>query len=1574
MIPRLILLSLLLVGLLEAKKPVTISLSSRWLHTPLHLEASEFLAEESADLFWRYIQDMVQLGPGHLQSLNPREQYEAILQVAGPLLSPARLAFLKYSLSLRVYSPVIETFRQMGQGHLPEDCDTVAEVGGTFVCDISQLQELLAKEPSQAPAIYKMDHRYPSLASPTNTTIVILYGEIGTPSFCAFHKFLQEQVEHLEYYLRHYVHKPLAKKVPLSGYGVEMAIKSTEYKAQDDTVLREDAAYDQATVKQSDSDELEGFIFSQLKALHGDKSAQLEELKSYLLESTKEVATLKVWELQELSLQAAQKIVNSPREEGLRVLRDIAQNFPIRARSLVDIKVSHELKQEIEKNQQFWIQTHNIAPQDAGLFINGLYQDVETLDVFSLLQLLRQETRVLEGLHDIGVAEDKAGQLLKMDFSSNRETYGLDIRDSSIQYINDLEHDREYINWPNSLRDLLRPMFPGMLRNVRKNIYNMVVIADPSQKEVWDIFKLVESFHLHSAPLRMGIVFAVNPDPSVDGFTDPGLALLEAFNFIAQDKRPAKGLSLITDVYAACQNQPLTSKIVIKQFQSLYPKEDLEMIFGLDSDYDIGRRTGWDFIERSGLGQPPKILLNGILLKLKTFSADVLEDAILAEVVRQSHQINKWVYKGEVTDSDNVVDFLMSQSNIMPRLNHRVLDAMGPFADLSGHIEQLTVAELSHLPARDLGPTFTSHLHYLQRNTEDLFRPLTAWIVGDMETEAGQRLLLDALNHIKSSSLLRLAVIHNPSGSESLSDNPVSRAVQAAIDSLDPAQAKLYLHKLLKPAAAKLITSGEKSPVDLALSVSWKSSRFVFGCFFGQHTLPRPLHCLSDLYKVSCSISPDVCPDHGPGAVPAGPGQPPPGHPLPPLPVLPAGPPPAARSSVRGPQWQDSGLSGAAGAVWGGGLQPTGEVLHDSFWQRHEEGAGARSRHCPGGQFSLFEKCCPVCNEGKCGSEMVMKATALLLSQNQSPRPRMDLQYWDDQHSVITLPASDPQEPAHNLVAILDPVSRSAQKLAPILAVVHRVVNCNLRIFFNSIDKHSSMPLKSFFRFVMEEEPQFGEDGSQLEPVAHFATLPTSPLFTMAMATPENWMVGAVRSVYDLDNIHLEKVERGVRADFELEHLILEGNCQDQSTGNPPRGLQFTLGTNSTPVQVDTIVMANLGYFQLKANPGAWVLRLRQGRSAEIYDIVTTEGTDSLPGSPDVTVVLNSFRSHSLRIRVNKKPGMQYQDLLQDDSDEQGGIWNSLTSTFTTSNSGKEAEDPEEDKLNIFSLASGHLYERFLRIMMLSVLKNTKTPVKFWFLKNFLSPTFKEFLPHMAETYHFEYELVQYKWPRWLNQQTEKQRIIWGYKILFLDVLFPLSVKKIIFVDADQVVRADLRELRDLDLQGAPYGYTPFCDSRTDMEGYRFWKSGYWASHMGRRKYHISALYVVDLKRFRRVAAGDRLRGQYQGLSQDPNSLSNLDQDLPNNMIHQVAIHSLPQEWLWCETWCDDHSKPSAKTIDLCNNPKTKESKLKSAMRIIPEWNDYDQEIKRLFEKFESHKKSQPAPDISPDSARHSEL
>lgn len=54
------------------------------------------------------------------------------------------------------------------------------------------------------------------------------------------------------------------------------------------------------------------------------------------------------------------------------------------------------------------------------------------------------------------------------------------------------------------------------------------------------------------------------------------------------------------------------------------------------------------------------------------------------------------------------------------------------------------------------------------------------------------------------------------------------------------------------------------------------------------------------------------------------------------------------------------------------------------------------------------------------------------------------------------------------------------------------------------------------------------------------------------------------------------QVDNIVAAEYELEYLLLEGHCYDITTGQPPRGLQFTLGTSTKPVVVDTIVMANL--------------------------------------------------------------------------------------------------------------------------------------------------------------------------------------------------------------------------------------------------------------------------------------------------------------------------------------------------------------------------------------------------------------
>ncbi|KAF1828876.1 hypothetical protein BDW02DRAFT_511256 [Decorospora gaudefroyi] len=578
---------------------------------------------------------------------------------------------------------------------------------------------------------------------------------------------------------------------------------------------------------------------------------------------------------------------------------------------------------------------------------------------------------------------------------------------------------------------------------------------------------------------------------------------------------------------------------------------------------------------------------------------------------------------------------------------------------------------------------------------------------------------------------------------------------------------------------------------------------------------------------------------------------------------------------------------------------------------------------------------------------------------------------WTAEHTAIVKGDSD--KAIFQIVASVDPATELAQKWIPILKTLSDMDGVHLKLFLNPKQMLQELPVKRFYRYVLEARPHFNSDGSVGSLGAHFSGIPKEALLNLGMDVPPSWLVAPEESIHDLDNIKLSTIPTGTDIDavYGLESILIEGHSRDTTNGGqPPRGAEVVLATEKNPHFADTIIMANLGYLQFKANPGFYNIQLKSGRSQEVFTLDSAGPISWAPQPGDETteIALMSFQGATIFPRLSRKPGQEDADVLAAEESLASEIvgksaqkvnefLGKMGLNFNSEKvlqkgadlfGGSKAKKDTQAEINIFSVASGHLYERMLNIMMVSVMKHTNHTVKFWFIEQFLSPSFKSFLPHMAAEYGFEYEMVTYKWPHWLRGQTEKQREIWGYKILFLDVLFPLDLEKVIFVDADQIVRTDMYELVEHDLEGAPYGFTPMGDSRTEMEGFRFWKTGYWANFLRGRPYHISALYVVDLNRFRQLAAGDRLRQQYHSLSADPNSLSNLDQDLPNNMQFNLPIHSLPQEWLWCETWCSDEDLATAKTIDLCNNPQTKEPKLDRARRQVPEWNVYDEEIAKL--------------------------
>ncbi|XP_042619728.1 UDP-glucose:glycoprotein glucosyltransferase 2-like isoform X3 [Cyprinus carpio] len=1481
----------------SASKGVVASLQAKWSMTPLLLETSEFIREDDEEKFWKFVDTVKELTV-YKNGESVRSYYNLIIKKAGQFLTDLQVNLLKLSLSLRAYSPAVHAFQQIARDEPPPDgCAAFVVVHGQNACSTKDMKKLLKTAAGRPrPYLYKSDHQYPGVNG-TDLPVAVLYAEIGTKEFNTFHKVLSERAQDgkLIYVLRHFVSEQKNEKMLLSGYGVELAIKSTEYKAVDDTQVKESKSV--TTDNVDENDEVQGFLFGKLKKSHPELQEELGELRKHLLESTNDMTPLKVWELQDLSFQAASLIMTVSKFDSLKLMQDLSQNFPSRARSLTRVAVNQDMKKEIEENQKRLSESMGIHPGDAGLFINGIHVDLDLHNPFSILDILRTEAKILQGLHNLGIRGSSISKFLHLPSSTTLEDgYALDIRHTSIMWVNDIEKDSMYRHWPSSLQELLRATFPGVIRQIRRNFYNLVLFLDPVQEESIELVKLAELFYKHNIPLRIGFVLVVSADDKVDGYLDAGVALFRLLNYISEEYDEAQAFTSMVSIFNRVEvGETLSVDTVTAYLKKKFPKANAARILGVDSSYDDNRKAGRGFYRKSGLGALPIGLFNGVPLSSEEMDPEELETVLLQKIMETTNFFQRAAFMGQITESVDVVDFLMEQANVVPRINPLILSSERRYLDFTSSPvaddwDDTTV--FSYLDSRDKTAVVSKRMKYFIRDEEEVLYGGTVWIVADIEQPPGRQLLQNALKHMKSSSSsCRVGVINNPSGKPTEDNSSLYRAIWASLLTQSSKNTLDFTLKLLKEENVELLKQGTKIKHLLKQGMDHDAFEKKFNTMEVDFLHSQQKYC-KEVLKLKA-------------------GQ---------------------RAVVS-----------------------NGRIL--SLLDEEEEFSVE--------DFHLLEKITLRTSAEKIKSkikqmnlnaqkanDLIMKVDALLTSSPKG-EARKDVKLLKDKHSVLQL-AQREDEVFYDVVAIVDPLTRDAQKLAPLLVVLGQVVNMKVQVFMNCRAKLSEMPLKSFYQYVLERDVSFfGNNSLSPGPVARFTEIPESPLLTLNMITPESWMVEAVRSPYDLDNIHLQEISGVVNAEYELEYLLLEGHCFDLSTGQPPRGLQFTLGMRQEPLMHDTIVMANLGYFQLKANPGAWILRLREGRSEDLYQIQAHDGTDSPLDAGDVIVVLNSFHSKIIKVRVQKKPDKLNEDLLSEGT-ESKGLWDSITS-FAGGPSVDE-DDKKKDVLNIFSVASGHLYERFLRIMMLSVLQHTKTPVKFWFLKNYLSPSFKDTISHMAKAYGFQYELVQYKWPRWLHQQTEKQRIIWGYKILFLDVLFPLAVDKIIFVDADQIVRADIKELRDLDLEGAPYGYTPFCDSRKEMEGYRFWKTGYWASHLGQRKYHISALYVVDLKKFRKIAAGDRLRGQYQALSQDPNSLSNLDQDLPNNMIHQVAIKSLPQEWLWCETWCDDRSKAAAKTIDLCNNPKTKEPKLSAAVRIVPEWSKYDNEIKQFLTRVKEQK------------------
>ncbi|XP_037832033.1 UDP-glucose:glycoprotein glucosyltransferase 2 isoform X5 [Kryptolebias marmoratus] len=1184
----------------QTPKGVTASLKAKWSMTPFLLETSEFVGEDGSEKFWQFVETVKELTV-YKQGESVRSYYNLIIKKAGQFLTELQVHLLRFALSMRSYSPAVHAFQQIASDEPPpEACPAFVSVHGELSCSTKDIKKLLkAAAGRPKPYLYKNDHTYPG-ANKTDVPVVILYAEIGTKKFSVFHKVLSEKAEEgaLIYVLRHFVADPKPQKILLSGYGVELAIKSTEYKAVDDTKVKDSKTV--LNAEDDDNDEVQGFVFETLKKSHPELQEQLGELRKHLLESTNDMAPLKVWEMQDLSFQAAARIMSVPKFDALKVMRDLSQNFPSKARSLTRVAVKKEMRKEIEENQKHLSETIAVHPGDGELFINGLHIDLDIHNPFSILDILRTEARILEGLHNLGIKGEHQGKLLRLPVNSMDDSYALDIRHPAIMWMNDIENDSMYRSWPASVQELLRATFPGVIRQIRRNFFNLVLFLDPLQEETAELVKLAELFYKHKIPLRIGFVFVVNTKDEIDGFSDAGVGFYRLLNYIADEYDLSQAVMSIVSMYSKVDvGEMLSADTIAAYLKKKYPKANAERILGVDSEYDYKRKDGSLFYRKSGLGALPLALFNGVPLNPDEMDPEDLETIILQRIMDTTTAFQRAAFLGQLADSSDVVDYLMEQANVVPRMNPLVLSTDRKYLDFTGTPvvdDWEDTSMFSFLDARDKTAVVAKRMKYFTNNDEDGMTSVTMWIVGDLEKVSGRKLLLNALKHVKSRPGVRVGVINNPSGRPREDNTAVYRAVWATLLTQKNKAAAEFVQKLLKEESSQLLQQGTKMKDLLMQGMDVDAFEKKFNTLEVDFVHSQQLFC-RDVLKLHPGLRAVI-----------------------------------SNGRILGPFEEQEEF--------------TVEDFH--LLERITLSSSAEKVKTKVKQMGM---------KPKHASDLVMKVDALLAAAPKG-EVRRDV-HFKDTHSVLHLSPRE-NEVFFDVVAIVDPLTREAQKISQLLIVLSQVVNVRLQVFMNCRAKLSEMPLKSFYRFVLESDVAFlANETASPGPVARFLELPEAPLLTLNMITPESWMVQAVSSPHDLDNIHLQEVNGVVAAEFELEHLLLEGHCFDLSTGQPPRGLQFTLGMSRDPLMYDTIVMANLGYFQLKANPGAWILRLRKGRSEEIYQILTHDGTDSPADAGDVIVVLNNFHSKIIKVRVQKKAEKINEDLLSETS-ESKGIWDSI--------------------------------------------------------------------------------------------------------------------------------------------------------------------------------------------------------------------------------------------------------------------------------------------------------------------------
>lgn len=399
---------------------------------------------------------------------------------------------------------------------------------------------------------------------------VIIYGSFHSKNFANLYRTLRGKhslvVRHM-----HMVASANDENVKhittFQGYGVRLDVKNAEYKSFDDKDLNNDDLANADNNEEVDdicsglrvdevkerftngvdptwakagSPVMDNFFDQYLPNLKGKDG--IPDLANIIIPSKSQI--------QDLSLQATKVIRES--KDPLWTLQVLTQNLPTFASSLQNVTIPSSFRSEATKIDNLFsdgmMGFGGFGERESTMdfYVNGRDIHVErpSFNLFELLKIVREEKELLQTIKAlnleprieklvaafIGMGKENFDEAAKKDSKeeiSDDEFFGgmpnidepkvrVDVGTGykgAVIYLNDIERDQEFQQWPRQIEQALMRMQFGGQFTIRRNVITVVIVLDPlSSEDDYQVIGMMMQMMQHGMPMRVGIIFAAESD------------------------------------------------------------------------------------------------------------------------------------------------------------------------------------------------------------------------------------------------------------------------------------------------------------------------------------------------------------------------------------------------------------------------------------------------------------------------------------------------------------------------------------------------------------------------------------------------------------------------------------------------------------------------------------------------------------------------------------------------------------------------------------------------------------------------------------------------------------------------------------------------------------------------------------------------------------------------------------------------------------------------------------------------------------------------------------------------------